>query len=122
VAEAIEAMTTTTAPVDFHHARDIPDEAFLDAIRTVVEVRWHGRSQYANRWDIAMILGGMDERFREWCEVSERDGFDAADGLMVFDVPGVPEKVVLAKAKRLMRRGLISGCACGCRGDFEVIA
>ena len=31
-----------------------------------------------------------------------------------------PEKVVLAKARGLIRRGLISGCACGCRGDFEL--
>lgn len=31
-----------------------------------------------------------------------------------------PEKVVLAKARRLLRRGTISGCGCGCRGDWEV--
>jgi hypothetical protein len=32
-----------------------------------------------------------------------------------------PDKVVLAKAKRLVKRGLISGCTCGCRGDFEIM-
>ncbi len=32
--------------------------------------------------------------------------------------PGVPEKVVLAKLASLVRRKLIDGCACGCRGDF----
>lgn len=32
----------------------------------------------------------------------------------------IPVKVVLAKARRLIRRGVITGCACGCRGDFEV--
>ena len=31
---------------------------------------------------------------------------------------GYPENVVRAKARRLIRRGLITGCACGCRGDF----
>lgn len=31
---------------------------------------------------------------------------------------GVPEKVVLAKMASLIRRGLVDGCACGCRGDF----
>jgi hypothetical protein len=31
-----------------------------------------------------------------------------------------PMKLVRAKASSLVRRGLISGCACGCRGDFEL--
>ncbi len=35
--------------------------------------------------------------------------------------PGVPEKVVRAKADKLIRRGLLRGCACGCRGDFNVV-
>lgn len=30
----------------------------------------------------------------------------------------IPEKVVLAKARRLLRRGIISGCGCGCRGGW----
>lgn len=33
----------------------------------------------------------------------------------------VPEAVVLAKAKRLIAAKKIDGCACGCRGDFEVL-
>lgn len=32
----------------------------------------------------------------------------------------VPEKLILAKMKTLIRRGLVSGCGCGCRGDFEI--
>ena len=35
--------------------------------------------------------------------------------------PDVPEKVLLAKARRLMRRGFLDGCPCGCRGDYEVV-
>lgn len=31
-----------------------------------------------------------------------------------------PPKVVLAKARALLKRGLLSGCGCGCRGDFTV--
>lgn len=30
-----------------------------------------------------------------------------------------PPKVVLAKLKQLVKRKLLSGCTCGCRGDFE---
>lgn len=33
----------------------------------------------------------------------------------------MPEKVVLAKAKRLIKRKVIQGCWCGCRGDFVVL-
>ncbi len=34
--------------------------------------------------------------------------------------PGTPRKVVLAKMRSMIRRGLIDGCACGCRGDFRL--
>jgi len=33
---------------------------------------------------------------------------------------GTPEKLVLAKMRQLIRRGLVDGCGCGCRGDFEI--
>lgn len=33
---------------------------------------------------------------------------------------GFPEKVVHAKLSRLMHRGLLTGCDCGCRGDWEL--
>ena len=31
-----------------------------------------------------------------------------------------PEKLVLAKMRMLIRRGVVTGCPCGCRGDFEI--
>lgn len=31
-----------------------------------------------------------------------------------------PPKVVLAKLRSMVKRRVISGCACGCRGDFEL--
>lgn len=33
---------------------------------------------------------------------------------------GTPGKLQLAKMRQLKRRGLVSGCPCGCRGDFEI--
>jgi len=33
---------------------------------------------------------------------------------------GTPPKVALAKMRALIKRGLVSGCSCGCRGDFEL--
>ena len=32
----------------------------------------------------------------------------------------VPPKVVMAKLRSLIKRGLLDGCACGCRGDFKL--
>jgi predicted NBD/HSP70 family sugar kinase len=34
--------------------------------------------------------------------------------------PQVPEKLARAKMTMLMRRGLVEGCGCGCRGDWEL--
>ena len=31
-----------------------------------------------------------------------------------------PSKLVLAKMAKLIRRGVIDGCPCGCRGDFRL--
>jgi hypothetical protein len=31
-----------------------------------------------------------------------------------------PAPLVLAKMQILIRRGLVNGCACGCRGDFTL--
>jgi len=33
---------------------------------------------------------------------------------------GTPAKLALAKMRRLIQRGLVDGCDCGCRGDFEL--
>lgn len=34
--------------------------------------------------------------------------------------PGLPPKLYLSKMKSLVKRGLVGGCDCGCRGDFEI--
>lgn len=34
--------------------------------------------------------------------------------------PGTPLKLQLAKMRQLHKRGLVGGCTCGCRGDWEI--
>lgn len=44
-------------------------------------------------------------------------------GPSLRDVPSLrdaPDKLLLAKMRRLISRGLVDGCTCGCRGDFEI--
>lgn len=42
--------------------------------------------------------------------------------LLQGDFPAVPWKVLRAKLKSLIRRRLVLGCCCGCRGDFTLTA
>lgn len=41
----------------------------------------------------------------------------------LYNIPelkNVPEKVLLAKMKALIKKGLVEGCACGCSGNFKL--
>ena len=69
--------------------KDVPDEAFIDAVRRAGEPgRWR------MRWNVHELLEQ--------------------------EIGPVPENLFLAKARKLIARGLMDGCACGCRGDFEL--
>ena len=48
-----------------------------------------------------------------WCS-----GWDNSVRKVVPD--DVPDKVLRAKMGALIRSGLIDGCGCGCRGDYEL--
>jgi hypothetical protein len=39
----------------------------------------------------------------------------------IQDALPYPGKVVLAKLKSMIKRKMIDGCACGCRGDFTIV-
>lgn len=92
--------------VDYHHARDIPDVTFLRAVARCQEAdpRMPNGWRWALRDDVTRVLGGIPP--------------DA--NVSSSEVPGVPWKVVLAKFRRVRDRGLVDGCDCGCRGDFEL--
>jgi len=50
-------------------------------------------------------------------------GFESTMGItwLIAEILGVPTKVANAKAKSLIKRGIITGCTCGCRGDLEIV-
>lgn len=53
----------------------------------------------------------------EWCNwISEND--KNVKNAMPKNLAS--EKLVLSKMKQLIKRGLVTGCDCGCRGDFEI--
>lgn len=53
---------------------------------------------------------GYVQTFRTWATIWDLEGI----------MPGWPEKVLRAKANKMIRRGLLRGCTCGCRGDYEL--
>lgn len=85
-------------------AKDIRDDDFLRAVATAEQLR--EGAGFVSRWDVAAVLAGDP---------------DSVGGSPV-DYAHMPEKVVLAKAKALVRRGLVDACTCGCRGDIELTA
>jgi hypothetical protein len=36
------------------------------------------------------------------------------------ELSSFPPKVILAKIRKMIKQGKLSGCACGCRGDFKI--
>lgn len=84
---------------------DISDGRFIAAVKTVIALR----KMPASRSDVGAVLDGHPE----WVGQPQ-----AIDGESV----SVPEKVIMAKARKMIRRKLLTGCWCGCRGDFEPVA
>lgn len=101
-------------------AKDISDEAVIGLVRACDEARcngdetwgWHGgRPGYQRPPEHEAALGKQPkEPTGHWA-----NRFDICKAL-----GNPPEKVVLAKLRSLIKRGLLAGCACGCRGDFEL--
>ena len=52
-----------------------------------------------------------------WCNWYFRDERDVRNA-MPKDLAS--EKLIIAKMRQLIKRGLVEGCTCGCRGDFEI--
>ena len=51
-----------------------------------------------------------------WC--CWYDGFENSIGQSM--PPNTNEKIRIRKMAKLIKRGLVSGCPCGCRGDYEI--
>lgn len=60
----------------------------------------------------APILNRLVAEARSWTMLCELQG--------VSELADIPEKVLRAKMRSLLKRGLVTGCACGCRGDYNI--
>lgn len=71
-------------------AKDVPERDLLEAVRRKNETPIAGVTGYGACW---------------W---------------VLADELGFPERVVLARLRAFLRRGLVTGCDCSCRGDFRL--
>lgn len=77
-------------------AKDLPERPILEFLSSVRE-----RTQRAGTWFKPEDVSAL------W------------DNSVLNAMPiGTPPKVALAKMRALIKRGLVEGCGCGCRGDF----
>jgi hypothetical protein len=54
-------------------------------------------------------------------ESMDAKGYATATRWDVAERLGLPDKLVNAKAATLIRRRVITGCTCGCRGDWAFV-
>lgn len=89
-------------------AKDIDDRFFLECVDYL-------SMQKKYPWEFDYRLHGVDlllgpRRLPHWVNRGDLD----------YVMPVFPPAVILAKASQLMKRKLLDGCDCGCRGDFHL--
>jgi len=63
---------------------------------------------------ILKFLEGLNDTWATWFDYEPRP-----KNTVMHAMPcGVSQKLALAKMRMLIRKGVVDGCGCGCRGDF----
>lgn len=65
------------------------------------------------------FVTALDGAWGTWCWSDHPDPTFWLHSVAPLFPAGIPDKLLLAKMAGLIRRGLIDGCPCGCRGDYE---
>lgn len=67
--------------------------------------------------DTIKILTFLSQHQGKWCTWGDSKFMPTIESVIP---QGTPYKIQLAKMKKLMKQGLVTGCDCGCRGDYEI--
>lgn len=97
-------------PPLFRKASDLPDLLLLELVRACNEGRCSGDESWG--WH-----GGRPGYNASGAEIGEPHWANRFD---LARATGAPAKVIQAKCSKLIKRGVLDGCACGCRGDFTI--
>lgn len=92
-------------------AKNIPDQKMLEIIHKV-----QLRMQKEN--DAQLLRGVIGYSMPHYWATIPTEQVWANLSYIREELSDFPPKVVLAKLKSMVKRGLIHGCTCGCRGDF----
>lgn len=68
-------------------------------------------------------LAKWQGRWSTWGEreyVNEKTGEPYMINIQLRTYPGSPDRLWLKKMTKLMNKGYVGGCDCGCRGDYEI--
>lgn len=79
-------------------AKDIADTAILEFL-----------AKYQGKWSCWSDAGG-----------TYRKEHGMAPSIVQAMPTNTPVKLRIAKMRQLIKRGLVGGCPCGCRGDYEI--
>ncbi len=63
------------------------------------------------------ILRFLYDQDGKWCTHGKGYSMPTVADVMP---PGTPDRLQVAKMSGLIRRGLVDGCGCGCRGDYTL--
>lgn len=98
--------------------KDIPEEPILEFLLKVErgETYWTPKPAQKPGWGDKPIAHGN----ATWFWSRDPDGFQPENSVVRAMPEGVTGKLALAKMKAMIRKGLVDGCPCGCRGDFEI--
>jgi len=98
--------------------KDIPELPVLEFLLKVErgETHWMPTPEMKLGWGDKPI----PHRNATWFWSDESTGYRPENSVVRAMPEGVPSKLALAKMAAMIRKGLVDGCPCGCRGDFEI--
>lgn len=67
---------------------------------------------------ILKFLHSLNGRWACW--YSSDDGTPFENSVANAFPPGTPAKLIVAKMGMMIRKGVVDGCSCGCRGDYRL--
>lgn len=69
---------------------------------------------------LAFLAAYAEDEWCNWYDLAVLPASVAGRSVRRAMPPGTPDKLVLAKMRMLLDRGVVTGCGCGCRGDFVI--
>ena len=67
---------------------------------------------------ILRFLDALNGRWAVWYQNDREPYFD--NSVQLAMPPNLPSKLIVAKMGQMIKKGIVDGCPCGCRGDYVI--